>query len=185
MAAALRPGPAAVSGTSPGSASRVTALHGAGLLAGALIMALLLSFARALLLGAGLRALLVIPAGSALMLAFMQCAGLPVPQSSWQVPEYWRRGMDPGILPVAYGAILGFGVFTSVVTAAFWVFAASTVLYPVPLALAGWVTYAGARTAGFWFALQVRQLDRILLTARSRRGLLVSATLIATLVVCS
>jgi hypothetical protein len=47
------------------------------------------------------------------------------------------------------------------------------------------VTYAGARTAGFWFALQVPQLDRILLTARSRRGLLVGATLIATLVVCS
>jgi hypothetical protein len=185
MAAALRPGPAAVSGTSPGSASRVTALHGTGLLAGALIMALLLSFARALLVGAGLRALLVIPAGLALVLAFMQCAGLPVPQSSWQVPEYWRRGMDPDILPVAYGAILGFGVFTSVVTAAFWVFAAGTVLYPVPLALAGWVTYAGARTAGFWFALRVPQLERILLTERSRSGLLVSATLIATLVVCT
>jgi hypothetical protein len=81
-------------------------------------MALLLSFVRALLVGGGLRSL-IIPAAIALVLAFMQCAGLPIPQSSWQVPEYWRRGMDADILPVAYGVILGFGVFTSVVVGAF------------------------------------------------------------------
>jgi hypothetical protein len=183
MAAALRPGPAAVSGAGPKSVRRVTALHGAGLLSGALIMALLLSLARALVVGAGLRSLLIIPAGIALILAFLQCAGFRIPQSSWQVPEYWRRGLDADILPVAYGAVLGFGVFTSVVVGAFWVFVAATFLYSVPVALLGWLAYACARIAGFCFALQVPQLERILLTPGKRRGLIAIATLIATLVV--
>ena len=183
MAAALRPGPAAVSGASPKSVSRVTALHGAGLLVGAAIMALVLSFIRALLVGGGLRLLLIIPAAVALVVAFLQCAGLPIPQSSWQVPEYWRRGMDADILPVAYGVVLGFGVFTSVVVGAFWVFVAGTLLYSVPLALTGWLAYACARAAGFCFAVQIPQLERILLNARRRRGLIVVSTLIATLVV--
>src|SRR5215467_11384259 len=98
MAAALRPGPAAGSAPRPTSAHRVTALHGAGLFVGALIRALLLSFVRALLVGGGLRSLLFIPAAIALMLAFMQCAGLSIPQSSWQLPEYWRRALDADIL---------------------------------------------------------------------------------------
>lgn len=183
MAAALRPGRAAVSGAVPKSVSRVTALHGAGLLVGAVIMALLLSFIRALLVGGGLRSLLVIPVAIALALAFMQCAGLPIPQSSWQVPEYWRRGMDADILPVAYGVVLGFGVFTSVVVGAFWVFVAATLLFSVPLALTGWLAYACARAAGFCFAVQIPQLERILLNPRKRRGLIAVATLIATLVV--
>jgi hypothetical protein len=183
MAAALRPGPAGVSGAGPTSVSRVTALHGAGLLVGAVIMTLLLSFVRALLVGGGLRSLLIIPAAIALVLAFMQCVGLPIPQSSWQVPEYWRRGMDTDLLPVAYGVILGFGVFTSVVVGAFWVFVAGTILYPVPLALTGWLAYACARAAGFCFAVQIPQLERILLNARKRRGLIAIATLVATVVV--
>lgn len=183
MAAALRPGPAAVSGPGPKSVHRVTALHGAGLLVGALIMALLLSFVRALLVGGGLRSLLFIPAAIALMLAFLQCAGLPIPQSSWQVPEYWRRAMDADILPVAYGVVLGFGVFTSVVVGAFWVFVAGTILCSVPLALTGWLAYACARAAGFCFAVQIPQLERILLNARRQRGLIAITTLIATVVV--
>jgi hypothetical protein len=183
MAAALRPGSPAVSGAAPKSVHRVMVLHGAGLVSGALVMGLLLAFARALMVGAGLRSALVVPAGIALALAWLQCLGLPIPQSSWQVPEYWRRGIDPGILPVAYGAILGFGVFTAVVVGAFWVFVAATFLYPAPVALAGWLAYACGRTAGFCFALQMRELEQILLTARKRRGLIVSVTLIAALVV--
>ena len=61
----------------------------------------------------------------------------PIPQSSWQVPEYWRRAVDADVLPVAYGAILGFGVFTAVVVGAFWVFVAVTLIYPAPVAAAG------------------------------------------------
>lgn len=183
MAAALRPGSPAVSGAGTITARRVTVLHGAGLVSGALIMGLLLALARALMIGAGLRHLLVVPAGIALVVALLQCAGIPVPQSSWQVPEYWRRSIDAGILPVAYGAILGFGVFTSVVLGAFWVFVAATFLYSPQVALIGWLAYACGRTAGFSFGLRLRQLERIFLTTRARMGLVVSSTLIAALVV--
>lgn len=183
MVAALRPGTPAVSGAAPTSVRRVTVLHAGGLLCGALLMGLLLAFARALLVGAGLRSLLVIPAGAALLLALLQCAGLPVPQSSWQVPEYWRRAVDADILPLAYGAILGFGVFTAVVTSAFWVFVALTLACPAPVALAGWLAYACGRIAGFSAALRLQRLERILLTARKRTGLIVGSTLIAALAV--
>ncbi|HEY2578713.1 MAG TPA: hypothetical protein VGI74_20610 [Streptosporangiaceae bacterium] len=183
MAAALRPGSPAVSGERPNPARRVIALHGAGLLAGAGIMGLLLVLVRALMVGAGLRFALIVPAGLALAIALLQCAGLPVPQSSWQVPEYWRRAIDADILPVAYGAILGFGVFTAVVVGAFWVFLAATFLYPAPVALAGWLAYACGRAAGFCLALPVRRLERVFLTARKRRGLILSTTLLAALVV--
>ena len=185
MAAALRPGRAAVSGPPRHPARRVTLLHGAGLACGALVMGLLLALVRAVAVGAGLRSLLIAPAGLALALALAQCAGLPVPQSSWQVPEYWRRTVDAGILPVAYGAILGFGVFTAVVVAAFWVFAAATLLFPAPVALLGWLAYAAGRLAGFSVALRLRELERILLTTGSRAGLVVGSTLLAALVVVS
>jgi hypothetical protein len=183
MAAALRPGSPAVSGTRPKPAQRVIVLHGAGLFAGAGVMGLLLVLARALMVAAGLRFLLIVPAGLALAIALPQCAGAGVPQSSWQVPEYWRRAIDPGILPVAYGAILGFGVFTAVVVGAFWVFLAATFLFPAPVALAGWLAYACGRTAGFCLALPMRRLERVFLTARKRRGLIVGTTLLAALVV--
>jgi hypothetical protein len=182
MAAALRPGPSAVSGAAR-TARRVTVLHGAGLASGAVIMALLLALGRAVMIGAGLRPLLIIPAGLALVLAVGQCAGFPVPQSSWQVPEYWRRSVDAGILPVAYGAILGFGVFTAVVVGAFWVFVAATLLFPVPLAVTGWLAYAGGRAAGFTVALRLPRLERIFLTGRSRAAVIAGPTLIAALVV--
>jgi hypothetical protein len=183
MAAALRPGSPTVSGADARGAHRVTVLHAAGLAAGALTMGLLLALARAVMIGAGLRPLLVIPAGIALVFALLQCAGLPVPQSSWQVPEYWRRSIDGGLLPVAYGAILGFGVFTAVVVGAFWVFVAATFLYSAPVALIGWLAYACGRTAGFGYALRLRQLERIFLSGRTRRCLVVGSTLIAALVV--
>lgn len=183
MAAALRPGSPTVSGADARRAHRVTALHAAGLVSGALTMGLLLALARAVMIGAGLRPLLAIPAGIALVAALLQCAGVPVPQSSWQVPEYWRRSIDAGILPVAYGAILGFGVFTSVVVGAFWVFVAATFLYSPPVALIGWLAYACGRTVGFSFALRLQQLERIFLSGRTRMGLVVGSTLIAALVV--
>jgi hypothetical protein len=183
MVAALRPGRPAVSGAAPKSVHRVTVLHSAGLLCGAVIMGLLLALLRALLVGAGLRSLLVIPVAIALVLAFLQCAGLPVPQSSWQVPEYWRRTIDADILPVAYGAILGFGVFTAVVVGAFWVFVAVTFRYPAPVAVLGWLAYACGRITGFSLALRLGRLERILLTARTRMGLVTGSALIAALVV--
>jgi hypothetical protein len=183
MAAALRPGPSAVSGAGRHSVHRVTVLHGTGLVFGALVMGLLLALLRALMIGAGLRSMLVVPAAIALVLAFGQCVGLPLPQSSWQVPEYWRRAVDGGLLPAAYGAILGFGVFTAVVVGAFWVFVAVTFAYPVPVALLGWLAYACGRMAGFSFALRLQRLERMLLTARKRTGLIVGSTLIAALVV--
>jgi hypothetical protein len=183
MAAALRPASPTVSGAAVRRIHRVTLLHAAGLVSGALVMGLLLALARALMMGAGLRPLIVIPVGVALTAAVLQCAGLPVPQSSWQVPEYWRRSIDAGILPVAYGAILGFGVFTAVVVAAFWVFVAASFLYSPPVAMAGWLAYACGRTAGFSFALRLPRLERIFLTSRTRSGLVIGSTLIAALVV--
>jgi hypothetical protein len=185
MAAALRPGSPTVSGAADQRVHRVTVLHAAGLVSGALVMGLLLALARALMIGAGLRPLLVIPAGVALTAAVLQCAGVPVPQSSWQVPEYWRRSIDAGLLPVAYGAILGFGVFTAVEVGAFWVFVAASFLCSPPVALAGWLAYACGRAAGFSFALRVPRLERIFLGARPRMGLVVGSTLIAALVVFS
>lgn len=183
MAAALRPASPTVSGAAARSAHRVTVLHATGLACGALLMGLLLALARALMIGAGLRPLLVIPAGLALLVAVLQWAGVPVPQSSWQVPEYWRRSIDAGLLPVAYGAILGFGVFTAVVVGAFWVFVAASFLFSPPVVLTGWLAYACGRAAGFSFALRLRQLERIFLSARTRMGLVIGSTMIAALVV--
>lgn len=183
MAAALRPASPTVRGAAARSAHRITVLHASGLIFGALTMGLLLALARALMIGAGLRPVLAIPAGTALVAAVLQCAGLPVPQSSWQVPEYWRRSLDAGILPVAYGAILGFGVFTAVVVAAFWVFVAASFLYAPQVALAGWLAYACGRAAGFGFALRLPRLERIFLSGPTRKGLVVGSTLVAALVV--
>jgi hypothetical protein len=183
MAAALKPGSPAVSGIRTKPVHRIVVLHGAGLFAGAGIMGLLLVLVRALMVGAGLRFLLIVPAAVALAIAFLQCAGLPVPQSSWQVPEYWRRAVDAGFLPVVYGTILGFGVFTAVVTGAFWVFVAATILYPAPVALAGWLAYACGRAAGFCLAPPVRQLDQVFLTLRKKRKLIIGTTLLAALAV--
>ncbi len=85
---------------------------------------------------------------------------------------------------MAYGAILGAGVFTAVVVGAFWVFMAATLLCTAPLALIGWSAYAAGRLIGFWLALQMRRpLERIFLTAFQRRGLIIATTMLAALVV--
>lgn len=183
MAAALRPGSPAVSGATQRSLRRVTTLHGLGLLAGAILMSLTLSLVRALVIVAGVRAVLIVPVVIALALAALQSAGLRIPDSSWQVPEYWRRVLDADLLPVAYGAILGFGVFTSVVVSAFWVFVAATLIYTVPLALIGWSAYALGRAIGFRLAVQTQPLERILLTPFHRRMIVIATTVTAALVV--
>lgn len=181
MAASLQP---AVSGATPRSIRRVTALHGGGLFAGAAVMSLALALTGSLLTAAGLRFVLFIPVGAALALAVLQSAGLGIPQSRWQVPEYWRRTLDAGMLPVAYGVILGGGVFTAVVVGAFWVFVAVTLLCAAPLALIGWSAYAAGRLIGFRLALQRRRpLERIFLTAFQRKVLIIATTMLAAMVV--
>jgi len=176
MAASLRP---AVSGASTKPIRRLTALHGAGLISGAIVMGLVLTLLGSLLTGAGLRTMLLILAGVAVALAVMQSIGLTLPQSSWQVPEYWRRNLDASAVPVLYGAILGAGVFTAVVVGAFWVFAAVTLRYSAPVALIGWSSYAMGRLTGFRLTLQLRPLERIFLTAFQRRMLIIVTTIAA------
>jgi hypothetical protein len=183
MAAALRPGSPAVSGATHRSLRRVTTLHGLGLLAGAVLMSLVLALVRALVVVAGVRPVLIAPVSIALALAALQSVGVRIPDSSWQVPEYWRRALDAELLPIAYGAILGFGVFTSVVVSAFWVFVAATLLYTVPLGLIGWSAYALGRTIGFRLAVQIQPLERILLTSFHRRMIVIATTMTAALVV--
>jgi len=183
MAASLQP---AVSGATPTSVRRVTLLHGAGLLVGAVVMSLLLALAGSLVTAAGLHFILLILVGIALGMALLQSAGIRIPESRWQVPEYWRRALDAGTLPVAYGAILGFGIFTAVVVGAFWVFVALTLLHTVSVALIGWSAYAVGRIIGFRFALQSRRpLERILLTGLQRRALIIATSMLAILVVAA
>ena len=135
MAASLRP---AVCGACAKPIRRLTALHGAGLISGAIVMGLVLALLGSLLIAAGLRTILILPAGIAVALAMIQSIGLSLPQSRWQVPEYWRRTLDTSAVPVLYGAILGAGVFTAVVVGAFWVFAAITLKYSALVAIIGW-----------------------------------------------
>ncbi len=54
-------------------------------------MSLALALAGSLVTAAGLRFVLWVPVGVALALAVLQSGGLGIPQSRWQVPEYWRR----------------------------------------------------------------------------------------------
>lgn len=182
MAMSLRP---AVRGANSRSVRRVEWLHSSGLAAGAITMGLILSLVRAASLAVGMRAVLLVPAAIALAFAAMQIAGMSVPQRRWQVPEYWRRTLDAGVLPVAYGAILGFGIFTAVVVGAFWVFVAATLLYPAPIALLAWLAYALGRALGFCLTLREPQLERILLSSKQHKLLIVATTLLGALVVLS
>jgi hypothetical protein len=176
MAASLRP---AVGGATPGSLRRVTALHGVGLFAGAVIMSLTLALAGAFMGVMGLRHFLLLLVYAALVLAILQSVGMPLPQSRWQVPEYWRRVLDADVLPVAYGAILGFGAFTSVVVGAFWVFLAATTLHTASVALIGWLAYAAGRISGFCFGLRHQPVERLFLTAHRRQALVIATTALA------
>jgi hypothetical protein len=144
-------------------------------------MSLILALAGALATSAGLHEFLVAPVCIALAITVLQLFGRSLPQSRWQVPEYWRRTLDSSILPFAYGAILGLGIFTAVVVGAFWVFLAVTLRYTAPVALLGWSAYALGRMAGFRLALRVRPPERLLLTTFQRRTLLVVTAMVAVL----
>lgn len=179
MAASLRP---AVRGATGKHLRGVLALHGAGLIVGALLMALVLALLGSALTATRLMWIPIVLAGTALALAALQIAGFGLPQSRWQVPEYWRRTLDAGMLPVAYGAILGLGIFTAVTVAAFWVFLVITLRFPAPVALAGWAAYAIGRLIGFGLALQVRPLERIFLTHVQEKVLVIATAIFAALV---
>ena len=179
MAASLRP---AVSGATRTQLRRVTVLHGTGLIFGAIVMGLILGLPGSLIGALGLKWIPVVLAGIALALSAVQSIGFGVPQSRWQVPEYWRRVLDGGTLPMAYGAILGLGIFTAVTVGAFWVFLAISLRYPAPVALIGWSFYALGRLTGFRLALQTRPLERIFLTRIQQRLLIISTTVFAALI---
>jgi hypothetical protein len=176
MASSLWP---AVGGATRGFTRRATTLHGVGLFAGAVIMSLALALAGAFVGVMGLRNLLLLLVYVALALAVLQSVGVPLPQSRWQVPEYWRRMLDADVLPVAYGAILGFGAFTSVVVGAFWVFLAATTLHTALVALIGWLAYAAGRISGFCFGLRHQPVERIFLTRHQRQALVIATTALA------
>lgn len=180
MAASLTP---AVSGAKLRPFRRLTILHGAGLIIGASIMGLILTLLGSILIATGFRPLLIAPLAVALALTALQSMGVGIPQSRWQVPEYWRRALDANIVPVLYGVILGFGVFTSVVVGAFWVFVALTLRYAGPVALLGWCCYAAGRIIGFRFALRVQPVERMFLTSMQRKMLVIATTVVAALVV--
>ena len=52
-----------------------------------------------------------------------------VPQVRRQVPEPWRRALPPSVTAAAYGALLGLGFTTFVLTFTFWAVAAATFLH--------------------------------------------------------
>jgi hypothetical protein len=180
MAACLRP---AVSGAPRNALRKVIALHGVGLLAGALVMGLVLAVIGSALGSVGLRSVATVVVGLSVVVAVLQVAGLRVPQSPWQVPDYWRRTLDPGVLPIAYGAILGTGIFTAVVVGAFWVFVALTLLFAPSIALLGWIAYAMGRVVGFAVVLQTEPLERIFISAGQRRTLVLATAMFAAIVV--
>lgn len=145
MVGALGP---VVHGTTRQLVTTVTA-YGAGSVLGASITALTLSA-----VGMALQSLSAVPVawgvlGVSATLVLWQVLGFRVPQSHWQVPEHWRRAMDLDVLAFAYGLLLGLGVFTAVVIAAFWVLVAVTLFVSPATALAGWALYAVVRTIGF------------------------------------
>ena len=143
-----------------GSMRRTIAVHTTGLTIGAAISALIL-----INIGNLLRAiwlylpLVVVLASASLML--VQMLGLKVFQSKWQVPEVWRRALDMDLLALSYGLILGLGVFTSIVTSAFWVFVGLSLVVTPLSALVGWCVYAIARGAGVaWMIMRSDRRDR-------------------------
>lgn len=155
----------------------------------------------ALLVGGGLMFLAVAGAGNLLMAigfervlwvvllasvggAILQAVGGPAVQSSWQVPEAWRRHIDLEILVAFYGFLLGIGVVTSVVVSAFWVFVALTAFVGVTAGAIGWTIYSVVRGLGFWI-LAARSSPEACPRIAKSRWLTGSATLLAVLAVAS
>lgn len=56
-----------------------------------------------------------------------------VPQSTWQVPEVWRRVLPPRASSLIYGLALGFGVATRIPVSTFYVVVVWAVLLGSPL----------------------------------------------------
>lgn len=127
----------------------VSAIFVASLVAGSTTMALVL-----ISVGTGARAvggetvltLIVLVACGVTLFQILATRTL---QSSWQVPEIWRRHFEIDILAAAYGYILGLGFPTAVVVSAFWIFVALTLAAPAHVALIGWIAYALVRGLGF------------------------------------
>jgi hypothetical protein len=124
--------------------NRVTLIHNVSVVLGSVVMACVLaSFGRALVGNSAIQPLLAL----AVCLSIAQAlAGRWAIQSRWQVPEIWRRTMDPRAMAVGFGVILGFGVFTAVVSNAFWAFLLLSVMVTPAAALTGWLVYSLARS---------------------------------------
>lgn len=150
--------------------------HAAGLLLGSMLMGSFLSALGALL---GRTEWSVAPAGAAFGLVVAQLFGGRTLQSHWQVPEAWRRGMDLTMLAAAYGLLLGTGVLTAIVVAAFWVFAGLTIAVPVPVAIIGWLAYATSRGIGFAVAASRGQAEASALPIVGRTALIWIAALLS------
>ena len=79
------------------------------------------------LLGTGSRAGAAVAAGVALAAAFAEARGIRVlPRIRRQVPEPWRRALPLPVAAALYGALLGLGFTTFVLTFAMWALAAIT-----------------------------------------------------------
>lgn len=155
MVGALGP---AVRGADRGQARQVVVVHASGLITGSMLTALTL-----IALGTALpqsHLALLLPAALLLLVA-AQILGHGPPQSRWQVPEAWRRGMDVSMLAASYGFILGMGVFTAVVLSAFWVFVALSIAAAPTAGALGWLAYGVARAAAFVLAARQRRPELV------------------------
>lgn len=163
---------------------RIAVLHTLGLMCGALLMC-----GGLVLLGEGIRELASKPLEFAVVAVPLALSGAQTVlgmrpfQSQWQVPENWRRLLDFDMLALAYGFLLGLGLFTAVVVSAFWVFVALTLLVAPQLALVGWVVYAAVRGAGLWFLGRRAMGNWRFLTPGGRRMLVTGATAMSVLAV--
>jgi hypothetical protein len=77
-----------------------------------------------LIYGAGGRAAYLIAAAIAVAAALVEARGVPiVPQIRRQLPEHWRRAMPMPVAAALYGALLGLGFTTFVLTFGVWALA--------------------------------------------------------------
>jgi len=123
--------------------------HTLGAVAGGMVTALLLQAIR-LSMGSGevsalFKSALVVLAMAA---TIGQSTGLGVVQSTWQVPEWWRYRLPPDMTAFFYGSLLGNGMSVAVMTSAFWIFVASSLVVGPWVAILGWLSYGGARVVG-------------------------------------
>ena len=95
-------------------------------------------------------------------------------QSRWQVPEPWRRVIDPDVLALLYGFLLGTGVLTAVVVSAFWVFVTLTLVASPLAAISAWMIYGVVRGMSFVATSQEKPQDQ-----RARQILVLWTTTLA------